>query len=162
MNLKSKRGKRSKRGIVTQAEDQGPSSRQGCGVCHRAKTSIKCYFPNVTVFTARRRVHESTMSQQQAPMNGNTGGGTYIPPPRQDMEYICAGACRGRLFTTILNVLRLWREERNQAKGADTLSRVWASYHVQEADKKEYASDWSLMYPQTELLLALVVQFEAR
>ena len=39
----------------------------------------------------RKVVHEYTMSQQQAPMNGNTGGGAYIPAPRQDMEYICAG-----------------------------------------------------------------------
>jgi len=32
---------------------------------------------------------------------------------------------------------RLWREERDQVKGTNTLSRMWTSYYVQEADKTD-------------------------
>lgn len=49
--------------------------------------------------TKEHHIHNSldfyfgAMNQQPGGGNANPGnsGGAYIPPPRQDMEYICAG-----------------------------------------------------------------------
>jgi hypothetical protein len=55
-----------------------------------------------------------TMNQQQG-QTGSTGSNVnFLPPPRQEMEYLCAG--KDLLLATIATVLnvgygRLWREK---------------------------------------------------
>jgi hypothetical protein len=76
-----------------------------------------------------------TMNQQQTTnMGGYGNSGAYNPPPRQDLEYICAGQSLREYLRATLMVCRLRREKRNQISRAHSVQRMWTSHHVQEAD----------------------------
>lgn len=57
---------------------------------------------------------QTTMNQAGQASGGGSGGGGFLPAPRQDMEYICAGVFV--ISTHVFSVSptrrdRLWRKE---------------------------------------------------
>ena len=80
-------------------------------------------------------------------MNNQQGGGGYMSgggqsggfmsqaPPKEDMAYLCAGACFVAKAVCVLTnaTTRLRHGDHDQGARANSVSRMRASHHVQEA-----------------------------
>lgn len=86
-------------------------------------------------------------SQPSQSFSGSGGSAGYMPVPRQEMEYLCAGESHNAVIRVQwLNTHeRLRRKKRDQIPRADTLQGVRASNHVQEENKTKSVPDPSLL-----------------
>jgi hypothetical protein len=91
----------------------------------------------ITFIGKHHHTYFFVMNHQPTGMNTNpgapSGGVSYNPAPRQDMEYICAGMYAIGILTYFKSLyFRLWCKERDQGSRTHPLSRMRSQNHVQE------------------------------
>lgn len=81
------------------------------------------------------------MNQQQTGSAGGYGNSNFMPPQRQEMEYICAGESLRDFLAfweeTYGAQYRLWCKKRDKISRTHPLSGVRTPDHVQEADETQ-------------------------
>ncbi|CAK5275743.1 unnamed protein product [Mycena citricolor] len=68
--------------------------------------------------------------QDPGPAAGTRYGTSFSQPPKEIMEYSCAGLWRPSDCRSFDDMGRLWGYQRDQSPGTYTVSRMWASHHV--------------------------------
>lgn len=108
-------------------------------------------------------LNASTMSQQQGPIHGNPGGGAYIPAPKQDMEYICAGVYP-RSLTCVCYSFMLDCGAKNEIKSREPIRCRECGHRIMYKKRtKRSTSDIRMINVRYRLSCRqTVVQFEAR